>query len=68
MQHADHFTRVLNERESFRKDKLLENKHENKSNNIQDSTNSEKISQNSTEVSNDETEVEKDRKTLVEAS
>ena len=68
LQHADHFTRVLNERESFRKDKFSENKHENKSNNIQDSTNSEEISQNSTEVSNDETEVEKDTKTQVEAS
>ena len=68
MQHADHFTRVLNERESFRKDKFSENNLENKSNNIQDSTNSEEISQNLTEVSSDETEVEKDTKTQVEAS
>ena len=68
LQHADHFTRVLNERESFRKDKFSENKLENKSNNIQDSTNSEEISQNLTEVSSDETEVEKDTKTQVEAS
>tara|TARA_B100001250_G_scaffold324554_1_gene288136 strand:+ start:318 stop:767 length:450 start_codon:yes stop_codon:yes gene_type:complete len=30
LQHADHFTRVLNERESFRKDKFLENKIESK--------------------------------------
>ena len=68
MQHADHFTRVLNERESFRKDKFSENNLENKSDNIQDSTNSEEISQNLTEVSSDETEVEKDTKTQVEAS
>ena len=67
-QHADHFTRVLNERESFRKDKFSENKLEDKSNNIQDSTNSDEISQNLTEVSSDETEVEKDTKTQVEAS
>tara|TARA_B100001287_G_C22534707_1_gene459107 strand:+ start:138 stop:584 length:447 start_codon:yes stop_codon:yes gene_type:complete len=28
MQHADHFTRVLNEREAFRKEKFLENKND----------------------------------------
>ena len=31
LQHADHFTRILNERESFRKDKFLENNSENNS-------------------------------------
>ena len=31
LQHADHFTRILNERESFRKEKFLENKSENNS-------------------------------------
>ena len=29
LQHADHFTRILNERESFRKEKILDNKSEN---------------------------------------
>ena len=29
LQHADHFTRVLNERESFKKEKMQENKVEN---------------------------------------
>ena len=29
LQHADHFTRILNERESFRKEKQLDNKSEN---------------------------------------
>ena len=29
LQHADHFTRVLNERENFKKEKLKENKTEN---------------------------------------
>ena len=28
LQHADHFTRILNEKESFRKEKFLENKNE----------------------------------------
>ena len=31
LQHADHFTRVLNERESFRKEKFSESKSENNS-------------------------------------
>ena len=31
LQHADHFTRILNERESYRKEKFLENKSENNS-------------------------------------
>ena len=29
LQHADHFTRILNERESFKREKFLENKLEN---------------------------------------
>ena len=32
LQHADHFTRVLNERESYRKEKYLENNTESKEN------------------------------------
>ena len=32
LQHADHFTRVLNERESFRKEKFSENKSEDNTN------------------------------------
>ena len=32
LQHADHFTRVLNERESFRREKVIENTSENSSN------------------------------------
>ena len=31
LQHADHFTRVLNERESFRREKFSENRSENNS-------------------------------------
>ena len=31
LQHADHFTRILNERESFKREKILENKSENSS-------------------------------------
>ena len=32
LQHADHFTRILNERESFKREKFLENKLENNHN------------------------------------
>ncbi len=31
LQHADHFTRILNERESYKKDKYLNNRSENNS-------------------------------------
>jgi len=38
LQHADHFTRVLNERETFKKEKLLDNKTEINTNSIEDSS------------------------------
>ena len=34
LQHADHFTRVLNEKESFRREKVIESRLENSSNAI----------------------------------
>ena len=40
LQHADHFTRILNERESYKKEKFSENKLENKDNST-DETNLE---------------------------
>ena len=53
LQHADHFTRVLNERESFRKDKFLENNSENNSellwNNLKILKNSENLADTSNE-------------------
>ena len=55
LQHADHFTRILNERESFRRDKLLENTSEKNSNIIEENTEiSEKRSnKNLAETTND---------------
>ena len=44
LQHADHFTRVLNERESFRKEKYLENKSEGYENNSSEISESEENS------------------------
>ena len=49
LQHADHFTRVLNERESFKKEKYLENKTQSDSNFVEKN----EVSQNKTEVSLD---------------
>ena len=68
LQHADHFTRILNERESFRKDKFVENKSENKLNDLENTVNAEEISENLNEVSTDENEIEKNKKKQVEAN
>ena len=57
LQHADHFTRILNERESFRKEKL----YEDKSKNNLDVTekNNENSDKGLSEKSDDETEIQK---------
>ena len=68
LQHADHFTRVLNEREAFKKDRLIENKSQNSDNKSEetvvksDDANENKISENIT----DEIDVEKTAKSQVE--
>ena len=68
LQHADHFTRVLNERESFRREKSLEVKSENNSDVVAE--NIENSDQNShkdlAEASSDETEIQKSLKPQVE--
>ena len=52
LQHADHFTRILNEKESFKRDKFSESKFENKSFNIEENSyNSEQILEKDTLVS-----------------
>ena len=68
LQHADHFTRVLNERENFRKEKFSESKSENNTdtneNNIENSEQtSEKV-----ETSNEETNIQKSTKTQLEVN
>ena len=64
LQHADHFTRILTERESFRKEKLSEDK----SNNNLDVTekNNEKSDKGLSEKSDDETEIQKSIESQVE--
>ena len=68
LQHADHFTRILNERESFRKEKFLESKSENNSGIVEESVeNSEQNSEKDlVETSSDETNIQKSAKTQVE--
>ena len=68
LQHADHFTRILNERESFRREKFLENKAENNSN---ESEENNIISEQNTEkdladTSTDEGKIQKNEKPQVE--
>ena len=54
LQHADHFTRILNERENFRKEKILENEG-NKTENNEDSQ--EDIAEVSNEIVNDKLDI-----------
>ena len=68
LQHADHFTRILNEKESFRRDKFSESKSDNNSEIAEAKV--EKSEQNTEkeliETSNDETKIEKNVKTQAE--
>ena len=70
MQHADHFTRILNERESYKRDKFSDVKSENNSDTAEEnSENSEQKFTKELEVpSGDEVEVkvEKSAKSQVE--
>ena len=68
LQHADHFTRILNERESFKKEKFSENRLENNSDTVDD--NIENLDQNSNkellDKPADETKIQKTAKSQVE--
>ena len=70
LQHADHFTRVLNEKESFKREKFLENRSENSLNasgeNIEDSKkNSDK---DSIDSHGDDNEIQKNENSQVEVN
>ena len=67
LQHADHFTRVLNERESIRKERTSDNKIQNNSNFTEENkTSNEEISKsNLVNTTNNETEEEKVQKSQV---
>ena len=67
LQHADHFTRILNERESFRKEKFSETKNENNSNTEHEMENSDKdLVETSTDKG--ETEIQKSEKSQLEVN
>tara|TARA_Y100000591_G_C21547098_1_gene551801 strand:+ start:266 stop:706 length:441 start_codon:yes stop_codon:yes gene_type:complete len=66
-QHADHFTRVLNERESIKREKFQENKSDDVLNSSESVENPQEISnENLPNVTNEETKDEKNTKSQVE--
>ena len=68
LQHADHFTRILNERENFRREKFSESRSENVSEisdeNIENSD--QNYEKEMLETSNEETKIQKSTKPQVE--
>ena len=68
LQHADHFTRILNERESYRKEKFSEDSSEKTSNviieNVEDTE--ENSVKNLADTSSDQNEVQKSAKAQFE--
>ena len=68
LQHADHFTRILNEKESFRREKFSENRTENNAD-VADEIieNSDKNSaEDLVKSSNDETKIQKNAKSHID--
>ena len=70
LQHADHFTRILNERESFKRDKIFHNKSEMNTVNIDVSVeNSEQNSEKDlSDKTSEDTEINKISKSLEEVN
>ena len=68
LQHADHFTRILNERESFRREKHSASRSENNSDATEENfENSDQNSEKETiESSSDENEIQKNAKPQVD--
>ena len=68
LQHADHFTRILNERESIKREKFLENKSENNFNVVEEGieNSDQNLDKELVDTSNDESKVKKSEKTQAE--
>ena len=68
LQHADHFTRILNERESFRREKSSENRSETISDIAEDNTDNleENSDKDSIDSKNDENKIHKSEKSQAE--
>ena len=64
LQHADHFTRILNERENIKKEKYTDSKFE--SNSDAAEKNTENNDKYGLEETNDETKIKKEEKSQVE--
>ena len=64
LQHADHFTRILNERESFKREKISENLSENNSSVTE--SNIENSDKDLSGSSGDDAKIQKDVKSQVE--
>jgi len=68
LQHADHFTRIFNERESFRKDKVLQINSQNNSEVSEENTENSKKIPDKVLVKNsvDDDEIQKEVKSQIE--
>ena len=66
LQHADHFTRILNERESFKKEKLSENKFNLSEGNNESS--SQNTSKNLVEANSDDVTIDNSEKSQIEVN
>ena len=70
LQHADHFTRILNEKENLKREKFLDNTSENNSEiideNIENSEQNLDKSQSVVETSDDESKIQKSAKSQFE--
>ena len=70
LQHADHFTRILNEKDNFRREKFSEVKTDNSSDVVQENNENPEIDsdKNLVDTSSDETEIQKNTKSQIEVN
>jgi hypothetical protein len=68
LQHADHFTRVLNEKENFRREKVIESRSENSVNALSENIENSKknTDKNSIDTPADDNEIQKNENSQVE--
>ena len=70
LQHADHFTRILNERDSFKKEKFIDSRSQKDSdiNYIKNENHQQNSDKDLIDTDNDESEIENTSKNQVEVS
>ena len=68
LQHADHFTRILNEKENFRKEKTLENGSENTTESSSEisENNGQKTNKELVDINTEDNDIQKNPKTQIE--